>query len=200
MYSVIVIIEKYLNDPFLIYLKKNLVNIMSYVMQMQATSVPRPGQIQERYGISPESFNDIQRRLERNTAPQVRPEEPRTRVMEQPRPQPQGQMTLQESELLLKMKEALQYQATQFERFRDLTERKFTTISKDLLDVTMQLKEAHTVIAKIKDKEEVAVARERMQRYQQGDAPPVDRPIDRNGVAPSQIKIASIFNCAGKKF
>lgn len=166
---------------------------------MQDMGVIRPQQVQERYGISAESFNDIQQKLDHN-AHQRDTQRAAAEARQAHQSKDAGQITLAQSELILKLKDALEYQLLQFNRFRELTEQKFTSLSKDLLDVTMQLKDARETIHKIKDKEDVQVARERLRQYQQGDLPPPDRPIDRNGVAPSQVQIQDIFNCAGKRY
>ena len=103
-------------------------------------------------------------------------------------------------EIISKLQEALQYQAVQFQRYKDITDRKFTSLSKDLLDITMQLRETQKVMGKIKDKHDTAQARADLMRYQQGDRAPADMPIDRNGVSPKDVQIADIFNCSGKRF
>lgn len=167
---------------------------MSYIAQMQSMGVVKPQGYQERYGISQEAFTQIQQRAGQTAANTMRPQ---ATVQE---PADQNQLTLAQSQTITKITEALQYQAVQFERFRELTERKFTTLSKDLMDVTMQLKDAHTVIARLRDRHDVAAAREQLQSYQRGDRPATDRPIDRNGVAPSKVQIQDIFNCSGRRF
>lgn len=103
-------------------------------------------------------------------------------------------------EAIAKLTEALNYQATQFERFRQITERKFTTLSKDLMDSNMRLKEVYAFVTKIKDKQEVHATREALANYQKGDRKPVDRAIDRNGVSPKDVQIENIFNFSGKRF
>ena len=170
---------------------------VSYVSQMQNMGVINSRKVQEQYGISAESFNDIQHRLDSN-APRrdlSRAEQAANKAQQQP-----GQVTLAQSELIMKLKEALEWQAMQFDRFRQITEQKFTTLSKDLLDVTMELKQARETITRIKDKDDAIAARAALQRYQQGDRAPVSQAIDRNGVAPSQVQIQDIFNCSGKRF
>ena len=164
---------------------------MSYVAQMQSMGVVRPDRTQQRYGISAESFNDIRNRLD-HAGQQQRP-------VQAPQQEP-GQLTLDQAELIQKMKQALEFQAVQFDRFRELTERKFTSLSKELLDLTMQLKEARDIAIKLRDKEDVIAARAALHQYQQGDKPPVNQAIDRTGVAPSQVQVHDIFNCSGKRF
>ncbi len=51
---------------------------------------------------------------------------------------------------------------------------------------------------KMKDKEVVEQSREAL--FNRKDRPPVDKPIDRNNVAPSDVQIGNIFNMSGKRF
>ncbi|MBD3208923.1 hypothetical protein GF367_00710 [Candidatus Woesearchaeota archaeon] len=158
---------------------------MTYVAQMQSMGVIQPQKVQERYGISAESFNDIQQHINQHK--------------QQAKDVAQGQVTLEQSEILTKLKEALKHQATQFERYRQITEQKFTTLSKELLDVTMQCKQLQHAVTQIKDKEDITAAREALHRYQQGDKPPGGEPIDRNGIAPKDVQLESIFNFSARK-
>lgn len=183
---------------------------------MQNLGAISPQRTQEQYGISEESLQMIRKTAGVSANSQMtgsvgqRPvvyesEAPHTTNHAQTQavsssPQNQEQMTLVQSEIVRQVKEALNYQSLQFDRFRDITDKKFTTLSKDLLEVTMQLKRAHSIIEKLKDKEEVAQSRAALNSYQQGDKAPVNQAIDRTGVAPSDVSIANIFNCSGKRF
>lgn len=162
---------------------------MSYVAQMQSMGVIDARRSQERYGISQESMDDI-RRNAGTTAQQ------RTQAQHQPQTQKheeQGQLTINQSEVIQQLKDALKYQAQQFDRFRELAERKFTTLSKDVMELNMELKQAQQTIAKLRDKEDVAAARQALSNYQKGDKPPAEQPIDRTGVAPSEVQLDKIF-------
>ncbi len=160
---------------------------------MQTMGVIRPQGYQEKYGISQESFTQIQRQASQTPSSIASPQ---PEVIKENDPQ----LTLTQSQVINRLADALQFQATQFDRFREISERKFTTLSKDLLDVTMQLKESNQLLAKLRDKHEVAAAREAMHSYQRGDKPAAEKAIDRNGVAPSAVQIENIFNCSGKRF
>lgn len=116
-------------------------------------------------------------------------------------PRAQEQMSLQESEIISRLNEALVQQRNQFERFKYLTEQKFTTLSKDLMQMNVMLREAHDTISKYKDKIDVQESRAALRQYQQGDTrQPMDQAIDRNGVAPKDVQITDVFNCSGKRF
>ena len=174
---------------------------MSYVAQMQSMGVISPRQTQQQYGISEESMEEIRRNA--GTTAQQRgqtqaPQQPQQSYQQQSYQQQSqqnddGQLTLTQSEVIQQLKEAVQYQAKQFDRFKELAERKFTTLSKDVMELRMELKQAQQTIAKLRDKEDVAAARQALHKYQQGDKPPSDQPIDRNGVAPSEVQIENIF-------
>lgn len=215
LYITIRISENYLNNLVLHRIRKNQVIItVSYLSQMQSLGVVRPKSSQQRYGISEESFNSIQQMAGTSAAEQrgqrisTTPQPQQTVVQETQHASPArssirqdaDQLTLAQSEMITKLKDALSFQAMQFDRFKELTERKFTTLSKDLLDVTMRLKEAHSHIQKMRDREETASARQALHEYQQGDKPAVTQAIDRNGVAPSSVSIQDIFNCSGRRF
>lgn len=190
--------------------------MVSYTTQMENLGRLSPQRTQERYGISEESLQMIRKTAGVSTNSQMtgsigqRPvvyesEAPHTtNVQAQAVSSSQldtSQMTLVQTEIIRQVKEALQYQALQFDRFRDLTEQKFTTLSKDLMDMDMQLKRAHSFIERIKDKQEVVESRAALNDYQQGDKRAVPtQAIDRTGVAPSDISIENIFNCSGKRF
>jgi len=157
---------------------------MTYVSQMTTLGVITPRRAQQQYGISAESLEEIQNRAGKPSAEVPIDEE---------------QLTLDQSQVIIKLRDALQYQAVQFDRYRELTEQKFTTLSKDLLDLSMQLKETKGLVDKYKDKLEVRSNRAALHRYQQGDKPAVDMPIDRNGVAPKDVQIDNIFNFSGRR-
>jgi len=155
-------------------------NNVNYISQMQTLGI-----------IVPDRYND---------KTPTDHHEPTITKPTPPQPDNPEQLTLSQSTFITKLTEALTYQAQQFERFKELTEKKFTTLSKDLLELTMQLKEARQHINKLKEKLEVTQAREALINYQQGDKPPLDKPIDRNGVAPKDVQIHDIFNFSGKRF
>jgi hypothetical protein len=182
---------------------------------MQEIGALSPQKTQERYGISQESLNLIQKTAGVSANSQMtgsigqRPvvyesEAPlttnaQTQAVSSPSTDVH-QMTLVQSEIIRQVKEALNYQALQFDRFRDITDKKFTTLSQDLMEMSMQLKRANSTIERLKDKEEVAESRAALNTYQRGDRPAPSQAIDRTGVAPSDVSIANIFNCSGKRF
>ncbi len=159
--------------------------------------VVQPNRCQERYGISEESFANIQRQVGMMSSSRQPPQEQKKPIAKESK----DQLTLSQSITVRKLTDALEYQANQFNRYKQLAEMKFTSLSKDLLDLSMQLKEAQKTIAQFKDKFELVKAREELLAYQRGDSrEPLDRPIDRNGVSPKDVQIEDIFNCANKKF
>ncbi|MBW2983167.1 hypothetical protein KY327_02590 [Candidatus Woesearchaeota archaeon] len=167
---------------------------MSYVAQMQSMGVIDPRQSQQRYGLSQESMDDIRRNAgttaQQRTSVDPRPQQPQQQSKKH---EEQAQLTINQSEVIQQLKDAIKYQAQQFDRFRELAERKFTSLSKDLMEVNMELKQAQQTIAKLRDKEDVAAARQALSDYQKGDKPPATQPIDRTGVAPSEVQLDKIF-------
>lgn len=175
---------------------------MDYASQFRSSPAP-VSRSQNNYGLSAESFADVQRFSNSANATGVHMRPQQEFVQSQPQQQQSAsnqQLTLAQSQLINQLKEALEYQAMQFDRYRDLTEKKFTSLSKDLLDLTFQLKDAKDFISKMRDKQDVQATRQALHQYQQGDRPAHDQPIDRNGVSPSSVQIQDIFNCSGKRF
>lgn len=68
---------------------------------------------------------------------------------------------------------------------------RITSLEKEVSQLTQKLSNAVSFIEKMKDTETVANARQALQERR--DKPPVNRPIDRNNVAPSQVQLENIF-------
>ncbi len=161
---------------------------MSYVSNLQSLGVVQPSRFQERYGISEESFNEI-KRLTSEKKQETKKQETINKE----------QLTLSQSVTLKRLAEELQKQKEQFEHYKSVAEMKFSALSKDLLELTIQLKESKKTIEKLKDQLEVAKTREALIQYNKGDKKPLDKPIDRNGVAPKDVMIEKIFNFSNKR-
>ena len=85
----------------------------------------------------------------------------------------------------------------QFKRYRDINDRRVFQLQQELQKATQQLAKIHGKFEKITDIENVKKARERLLQYQKGDRnKPLETPIDRTGVAPKDVQIEKIFNCA----
>ncbi len=76
-------------------------------------------------------------------------------------------------------------------RLTNNNKERINTLEKEVSQLTQKLCEAINFIEKIKDKETVANARQAILRRK--DNPPLDTPIDRNNVAPSQVQLENIF-------
>ncbi len=79
-----------------------------------------------------------------------------------------------------------------FNRVIALNKQKVESLGKEVEGLKAQLKEANDKIAKMRDKEVVHEAREAL--HNRRDKPPVDKPIDRNGVAPKDVQLENIFS------
>lgn len=162
---------------------------MSYLSQMQQVGIIHPQRFQEKYGISEESFKEIQKKAQqKNTLEAIR------EIKKE-----KEQLTINESAIINKLVETIQEQEQRFKRYKELTEQKFNTLAKEFLEMSTTIKKLQETIEKIKDKEEVTKAREFLMEYQKGDRPPLDRPIDRNGVAPKDVQITEIFNFSRRR-
>jgi len=107
---------------------------------------------------------------------------------------PTNDLTSKISEL----RDALFEQKSRFDRFVQISQNRIASLEKEVTEFKTQLDKATESLGKIRDKEVVERSREAL--FSRKDAPPMDRPVDRNGVAPSKVQIADIFNCSGKRF
>ncbi len=96
------------------------------------------------------------------------------------------------------LRDALLEQKSRFDRFVQISQNRITSLEKEVAELRVQLEKATESLMKIKDKEVVERSREAL--FSRKDAAPIDKPVDRNGVAPSKVQIADIFNCSGKRF
>ena len=76
-------------------------------------------------------------------------------------------------------------------RLTKVNKERITSLEEEVSQLTKKIAELNNFFEKIKDKEVVANARLAIQNRR--DRPPVDRPIDRNNVAPKDVQIESIF-------
>lgn len=102
------------------------------------------------------------------------------------------------SSRISELRDALLEQKSRFDRFVQISQNRITSLEKEVAELRSQLDTATESLNKLKDKDVVAKSREAL--FSRKDAPPLDKPIDRNGVAPSQVQIENIFNCSGKRF
>jgi len=86
----------------------------------------------------------------------------------------------------------------QTERHIQIQKNKIFTLEKEVSELRDKLSKVSAIAYKIQDKE--VVERSREAAFSRRDKPPADKPIDRNGVAPADVEITKIFNCAGKRF
>ncbi len=76
-------------------------------------------------------------------------------------------------------------------RLIKLNKQKIESLEKEVAQLQQKNKTNQEFIEKIKDKDVVTRSREAL--YNRVDRDPVDKPIDRNGVAPKDINIQKIF-------
>jgi hypothetical protein len=154
---------------------------------------PSPSQRPRSYGLSAESFNDVQRLSAQQSGQQSAPAQQAVR-----NPSANQDELVQ---TVIKLQEALAYLSTQFERYKEINDKRANTLRADVEEFAAGIQEKLAFIEKLKDKHEATESREALVRYQQSSGKePVDKPIDRNGVAPKDVQIGSIFNCSGKRF
>ncbi|MFP4567777.1 MAG: hypothetical protein ACLFN8_02435 [Candidatus Woesearchaeota archaeon] len=89
-------------------------------------------------------------------------------------------------------------QRNKFERFLTINQNRMMTLEKEVNELRSELTRKTEMLNKLSDKETVQRSREAL--FTRQDRVPLDRPVDRNNVAPSQVQIENIFNCSGKKF
>jgi hypothetical protein len=99
---------------------------------------------------------------------------------------------------LAEMQEALAMQKNKFDRTLSILQNRIDVLEKEVAGMKAEMEKMTEKYGKMKDKEVVEQSREAL--FNRKDRDPVDKPIDRNNVAPSQVQIANIFNMSGKRF
>ncbi|MFT4282994.1 MAG: hypothetical protein ACMXX6_01065 [Candidatus Woesearchaeota archaeon] len=87
-------------------------------------------------------------------------------------------------------------QKAMFQRVIQNNKNRIKDIEKEVGELASKLKEATEFINKIKDREIVEKTREKL--YSMRDKKPMDKPIDRNNVAPKDVDIQKIFYAGGR--
>ena len=77
-------------------------------------------------------------------------------------------------------------------RLLNQNKQRITTLEKEVSELREKLSFALQTLEKMQDKEHVKQARAKLEDRRQ-EKPPIDRPIDRNGVAPSEVQLNNIF-------
>ena len=106
-----------------------------------------------------------------------------------------------QTEVLTQVQEILEQvnnQRNNTERILKISQNKIYSLEKEVSELRDELKKATEVLTKLRDKEVVQKTREAL--FNRQERAPVDRPIDRNNVAPKDVSIEKIFNCSHKKF
>ena len=94
----------------------------------------------------------------------------------------------------LDMPEEMQRLWNHFKRYVDLNDRRIEALKKEIIARDKMLKEAHDFVVKAKDKETVTATREMIAQHNKNPSrTPINTPIDRTGVAPSQVQLDKIF-------
>lgn len=101
-------------------------------------------------------------------------------------------------EQITQLQISMQEQKNKFDRFLSINQNRIRTLEKEVNQLKEELNKKTEVLNKMNDKEVVQRSREAL--FNRRDRAPLDNPVDRNNVAPSQVQIENIFNCSGKKF
>ena len=88
-------------------------------------------------------------------------------------------------------KEDMEEQRRIFERHISINRQKINSLEKEVEQLKMVVQKTTEFMNKMNDSEAVAKRREAL--HSRRERPPSDRPIDRNGVAPSDVQIRDIF-------
>ncbi len=99
---------------------------------------------------------------------------------------------------LAEMQDMLSMQKNKFDRTLGILQNRIEVLEKEVAEMKSEFERMSEKYSRIKDKEVVEQSREAL--FNRKDRPPVDKPIDRNNVAPSDVQIGNIFNMSGKKF
>lgn len=96
------------------------------------------------------------------------------------------------------MQEILAMQKNKFDRTLTILQNRIEILEKEVSGMKAEMEKMGEKFGKLRDKETVEQSREAL--FNRKDRPPVDKPIDRNNVAPSAVQIDNIFNMSGKRF
>jgi hypothetical protein len=96
------------------------------------------------------------------------------------------------------LQENMMMQKNKFERTLGIMQNRIDVLEKDVHEMKAEFEKMHEKYSKMRDKEVVEQSREAL--FNRKDKAPVDKPIDRNNVAPSDVQIGNIFNMSGKRF
>lgn len=99
---------------------------------------------------------------------------------------------------IAELQENMAMQKNKFERTLGILQNRIDILEKELAGMKADMEKVMEKFGKISDKDVVEQSREAL--FNRKDRAPVDKPIDRNNVAPSDVQIANIFNMSGKKF
>ncbi|MFA6072608.1 MAG: hypothetical protein WC758_00650 [Candidatus Woesearchaeota archaeon] len=99
---------------------------------------------------------------------------------------------------IAEFQDALAMQKNKFDRTISILQNRIDSLEKEVAGMRLEFEKIAEKYNKFKDKETVEQSREAL--FNRQDRPPVDKPIDRNHVAPSDVQISNIFNMSGKKF
>ncbi|MCF7872458.1 hypothetical protein K9L97_05485 [Candidatus Woesearchaeota archaeon] len=92
----------------------------------------------------------------------------------------------------------VQQQKDHSNRILQLCQNKIYSLEKEVNILRGELAKATENINKINDKEVVKRSREAL--FNRQEKAPMDKPIDRTGVAPKDVQIEQIFNFSGRRF
>lgn len=99
---------------------------------------------------------------------------------------------LSNKELTISMNE----QKAMFQRVIENNKNRIYALEKEVGELALKLKKATEFMEKLNDKDVVSRSREAL--YSMQNRKPVDRPIDRNNVAPKDVDIQKIFYFGNK--
>ena len=85
----------------------------------------------------------------------------------------------------------------QFRRYRELNNRAIAQLKHELAQTQAQLKQALALTKKFNDAQLVQETRNAVLNHVERE--PGKEPIDRNGVAPCDVRVEEIFNFSGKR-
>ena len=112
--------------------------------------------------------------------------------------QPKNDPINEFQEQLNSLQTTMYEQKNKFERFLTINQNRIMTLEKEVNQLKDELNKKTQALERLSDKEVVQRSREAL--FNRKDRAPLDKPVDRNNVAPSQVQIETIFNCSGKKF
>ncbi|MGV8169279.1 MAG: hypothetical protein ACP5N3_04455 [Candidatus Nanoarchaeia archaeon] len=96
------------------------------------------------------------------------------------------------------LQETLTLQKQKFDRTITIMQNRIDVLEKEVSNMKAEFEKIQEKFSKVRDKEVVEESREAL--FNRKDRAPIDKPIDRNNVAPSAVQIGNIFNMSGKKF